>query len=83
MGHNGNPTIVERTSSPMCSMDGALPSWGSEAYHPKDQIVGLQVARRSFDVCKTELANSTKWPITPYCNVELANFTKLANSYAN
>ena len=34
-------------------------------------------------ICKTELANSPKWPIRMYRTTELANFSELANSYSN
>jgi hypothetical protein len=34
-------------------------------------------------LCKTELANSPKWPIRMYRTIELANFSELANSYSN
>ena len=33
--------------------------------------------------CKTELANSLKWPIRMYRTIELANFSELANSHSN
>jgi hypothetical protein len=46
-------------------------------------LVGRAYRFFAWRHCKTELANSPKWPIRMYRTIELANFSELANSYSN